>query len=189
MLGETASGMILSDAEREIIAWHEAGHAVAAILAPNSDPVEHATILPSGSALGHVLQVPDADRNLETRSRLISRMLVLAAGRAAEEMRFGAENVTNGAASDIAALTDIATGMVTKWGMGPHGFLRVTPAMGTDFSPVVLAEIRTLANGAMAEALRLLQDNAAALGAVAAALLERDTLKAEEIRRLVAEAR
>ncbi|WP_411839604.1 AAA family ATPase [Paracoccus sp. ME4] len=188
MLGDTASGMILSEAEREIIAWHEAGHAVAAVLSPNSDPVEHATILPSGSALGHVLQVPEADRNLETRSRLMSRMLVLAAGRAAEELRFGADNVTNGAASDIAALTDIATGMVTKWGMGPHGFLRVTPAMGTDFPPAVLDEIRTIANGAKAEALRLLQDNEAALGAVAGALLERDTLPAEEIRHLVATA-
>lgn len=188
MLGDTASGKILRDEEREIIAWHEAGHAVAAILTPDADPVEHATILPSGNALGHVLQVPDADRNLETRARLKSRMLVLAAGRAAEQIRFGEGNVTNGAASDITVLTDIATGMVTKWGMGPAGFIRIEPAVGTDYPASVSAEIRDLANRAMSEAFDLLNGNRAALSAVALALLEQDTLPATELRRLVNEA-
>ncbi|CAN0560767.1 unnamed protein product, partial [Laminaria digitata] len=97
--------------ERRLTAYHEAGHAVAAILNPNSDPVEKVTIAPQGGALGYVLQSPDRDRVFEIKARLKARLSVAVAGRSAERLIFGDEMVTTGAASDIRQATALAKAM------------------------------------------------------------------------------
>ncbi|MBW3243415.1 AAA family ATPase [Epibacterium sp. DP7N7-1] len=185
MLGETGSVTVLSDEERVVTAWHEAGHAIAATLLPHADPVEHATILPHGGSLGHVLQVPKGDRHMTSRASLMDRMTVLAAGRAAEMHKFGPEMVTNGAASDIDALTRIATAIVTQWGMGRYGFLKVDQLPGTTYPEAAMKEIRILSRDALEAATSLLEREKAALTALSAALLERDMLSGEEVRTII----
>ena len=120
-----------------------------------------------------------------SRASLMDRMIVLAAGRAAEMHRFGPDMVTNGAASDIDALTKIATAMVTQWGMGRFGFLKVDQLPGTTYPDVVLEEIRSLSQDALKAASSLLEREADALAALSAALMERDMLSGAEIRTLV----
>lgn len=185
LLGETGGTIALSEEERIVTAWHEAGHAIAATLLPYADPVEHATILPRGGSLGHVLQVPEGDRHMMSRAALLNRMTVLAAGRAAEQYRFGHDLVTNGAASDITVLTRLATDMVTKWGMGSHGFLRVDQLPGVGFPDSVLKDIRRLSQKAIVQAELLIKAESTALEAIAMALLAQDTLSGEEIQELV----
>ncbi|ETX13547.1 hypothetical protein OCH239_09720 [Roseivivax halodurans JCM 10272] len=185
MFGETGGAVVLGEHERQVTAWHEAGHAIAASVLPHTDPVEHATILPRGGSLGHVLQVAVDDRHMSTRAQLLDRMTVLAAGRAGEIAAFGEDMITNGAASDIKALTEIAQAMVTEWGMGSYGFLKVEARPDADFPSAVRQEIRDLSAAAMTRALELLSRERSAFTAIAEALLARDTLTGEEIRGLV----
>lgn len=187
LLGQTGSEIKLHEDEREITAVHEAGHAVAAWLTPGADRIEKVTILPHGPALGFVLQVPERDRRMETRSRLLGRMLVLAAGRAAETLRFGEENVTTGAAADIEEVTRIASGMVTRWGMGSTGFVNLAQVPGLLETDRVQEEIYRIANAAADKAAELLRGNHDLLDALAGALLERDTMSGAEVNHLLQE--
>lgn len=188
LLGQTGSEIKLHEDERETTAVHEAGHAVAAWLIPGSDRIEKVTILPHGPALGFVLQVPERDRRMETKARLLGRMVVLAAGRAAESLIFGEENITTGAEADIAELTRIASGMVTRWGMGSTGFVNLAQVPGLLETSKVQAEIRLIANDAARQSSELLQSNRDLLDALAAALLERDVMSGAEVDQLLQEA-
>ena len=107
----------MQKSEKELTAYHEAGHAITALNCPNSDPIHKATIIPRGRALGLVMRLPEYDRFSVTRAKLKDDLIVAFGGRAAEELIFGYEQVTTGASSDIQQATSMARAMVTKWGL------------------------------------------------------------------------
>ena len=146
----------LSDHERRVVAYHEAGHAVCAELLPSVDPVHRISIIPRGSALGYTLNLPDEDRYLKTREELIDMMTMLLAGRAAEELVIG--SITNGAADDLGRVTGIAHSMVHEWAMGTGiTSMRVNVANTSEsLRRVIDDEVRELADEAMRAAVELL---------------------------------
>src|SRR5690606_3922016 len=117
MLGAERKSMVLSDSERRLTAYHEAGHAVIALRLPGLDPVHKGTIIPRGRALGITALLPEEDRHSYSRDYLIGRLVMLFGGRVAEEMIFGPEKVTTGAGNDIERATQMARRMVTQFGM------------------------------------------------------------------------
>lgn len=125
IVGQSSSVSRLSEREREITAGHEGGHALIAALNPHSDPIERVTIVPQGGALGFVMQLPTEDRKLETIAHLRARLDVAVAGRLAEELLYGPDNITSGAESDIQLVTNIARSMANRWGMSKKGFIRI----------------------------------------------------------------
>ena len=179
--------IVMTDADRERTAYHEAGHALVGMLTPGADPVRKVSIIPRGQALGVTLSTPETDRYGYGRHELVARIKVALGGRVAEQVVYG--DTTTGAESDIQNLTRIARGMVARWGMseelgplaiadGPQdGFLLPgsTPA-----SPATLQrvdeETRRIVEEAEAEVLRLLEGERGRLDTLARALLQQETL-------------
>ena len=161
----------LSDHERQVVAYHEAGHAVCNELLPSVDPVHRISIVPRGRALGYTLNLPTEDRYLKTREELIDTMTMLLAGRAAEELVFG--SITNGAADDLDRVTAIAHSMVHEWAMGTGiTSMRVNVAHTSDsLRRVIDDEVRELADEAMRAAVELLDAHRPQLEALASRLL------------------
>ncbi|HEY8191081.1 MAG TPA: ATP-dependent zinc metalloprotease FtsH, partial [Alphaproteobacteria bacterium] len=117
MMGAERKSMAMSEEEKRLTAYHEAGHAIVALHEPESDPIHKATIIPRGRALGLVMRLPERDRISMSRAKLKADLAVAMGGRVAEELIFGYDKVTTGASSDIRMATDIARRMVTEWGM------------------------------------------------------------------------
>jgi cell division protease FtsH len=117
MMGAERKSMVMDDNEKKLTAYHEAGHAIVGLNVPDHDPVYKVTIIPRGRALGVTMFLPEADRYSTSKRRLESRIATLFGGRVAEEIVFGPEYVTTGAANDIERATEIARNMVTKWGL------------------------------------------------------------------------
>jgi cell division protease FtsH len=187
----TERQIVMSDADRERTAYHEAGHALVGMLTPGADPVRKVSIIPRGQALGVTLSTPDADKYGYERSELIGRIRVMLGGRTAEQVVYG--ETTTGAESDIQQLTQIARAMVSRWGMTDAiGPVAVAPA--ESMSPLlpgvsetsertqetVDAEVRRIVEAAERETLELLRRERGRLDALAQALLERETLDQEE---------
>jgi cell division protease FtsH len=179
--------ILISDADRRRIAYHEGGHAIVGMLTPGADPVRKVSIIPRGQALGVTLATPDDDRVNYTEPQLRAKLRVALGGRAAEELVFG--DVTTGAESDIQQVTRIARGMVERWGMSAKvGFLTATPQNGQSpllpgSEPVsqatqelIDAEVRRIVDEEQDATERLLAANRDRLDALADALLERETL-------------
>ena len=186
IMGAERRSAVIEESNRRIVAFHEGGHALVAVLTPGALPVHKATIMPRGSALGMVAQLPEKDELSWTRKQLLARLDVAMAGRAAEELIFGDENVTSGASSDLDAASRIAHVMVTRYGMSP----KVGPVSVTDddlkhLSPetrrVIEEEERRLLEESKARATKTLQDNSDKLHKLAQALLEYETLTKDEI--------
>src|SRR5690554_837908 len=116
MMGAERRSTAMTPEEKALTAYHEAGHAVVALNVPAADPVHKATIIPRGRALGMVMQLPEGDRYSMSYKWMVSRLAIMMGGRVAEEMKFGKENITSGAASDIEQATKLARAMVTRWG-------------------------------------------------------------------------
>src|SRR6201994_2162419 len=116
MMGAERRSMVMTEDEKKMTAYHEGGHALVALSVPNTDPVHKATIIPRGRALGMVMQLPERDKLSMSYEQMTSRLAILMGGRVAEEMVFGANKVTSGAASDIEQATKLARAMVTRWG-------------------------------------------------------------------------
>ena len=124
MLGSERRSMVMTDEEKRLTAYHEAGHAVVALHCPASDPIHKATIIPRGRALGMVMRLPEGDRISLAREKIHADLRVACGGRIAEELIFGDDKITTGASSDIRMVTDMARRMVTEWGMSEKlGFL------------------------------------------------------------------
>ena len=124
MMGAERRSMVMTDEEKKLTAYHEAGHAVVALHQPESDPIHKATIIPRGRALGMVMRLPEGDRVSMAKDKLFADLRVACGGRIAEEMIFGPEKVTTGASSDIRMVSDVARRMVTEWGLSEKlGFL------------------------------------------------------------------
>jgi len=191
-LGIERRSLVLTEAERRLTAYHEAGHALVNLLIPCLDPVQKVTIIPRGQALGLTYSLPAEDRHNYTKEYLLGRLAVAQGGRVAEELVFGPDKVTTGAAQDFAQATDLARRMVMHFGMtdalGPMGIAdRTGPVLlGAELSrrgeiseqtaELVDREIRRLLAAACARARALLADHLDTLHLLAAQLLEHETL-------------
>jgi len=195
---------MMNPREKEIVAYHESGHAlVAEALQPLVDPVHRVSIIPRGiGALGYTMQLPTEDRYLMTKSELEARMAVMLGGRVAEEMKF--QEISTGAHNDLYRATDIARSMVREYGMseklGPLTFERerrplflegIMPTAPRDYSEATAqeidAEVRRLVEGAYLRAKEILTAKREVLERVARQLLEKEVLEGEELRRLLNE--
>ncbi len=201
MMGAERRSMVMSDAEKKLTAYHEAGHAIVAIHEPSSDPIHKATIIPRGRALGMVMRLPEGDRLSISKEKLHADLAVAMGGRIAEELIFGAEKVTTGASSDIKMATSMARRMVTEWGMshemGPIHYsndrdeLFLGHSVGGPQSisgstaAKVDAEVKRIVEDAYVSAKKTLTDNLHELHALAKALLEYETLNGEEIPKVI----
>lgn len=202
MGGPERRSRLMTPQEKKVVAYHEAGHALVSHFCKHSDPLHKVTIVPRGGAGGYVWRVAEKDRLLAKRSYFLDNIAVALGGRVAEELVFG--DVSNGAAMDIQQLTQMARAMVTKYGMsekmGPLQFgqqeelvfLGRDLAEQRDYSEEVAeaidAEVQELVSAAYARVRKLLSENLQLLHKVANALLERETLSAEEFREVVASA-
>ena len=120
MMGAERRTLVMTEEEKSLTAYHEAGHAVVALAVPATDPVHKVTIIPRGRALGMVLQLPERDKLSMSYEQMTSRLAVLMGGRLAEELVFGKDRITSGARSDIDQATKLARAMVTRWGFSKH---------------------------------------------------------------------
>lgn len=191
----------MSEKERRLTAWHEAGHALVALMEKASDPILKATILPRGGALGMVVRVPEGDQYSMNKAQMLAHLSVAAAGRAAEEVYYGDEDeITSGASSDIQQMTNIAERMIKEWGyskeLGMRNFAaKPDPATGIvsqTFSQATLQkideEVTALVDTSYNRAKKMLEDYRPALDAIAEALLESETLTGDEIKAIAKKA-
>jgi cell division protease FtsH len=201
MMGAERRTLVMSEEEKRLTAYHEAGHAVVALKVPATDPVHKATIIPRGRALGMVMQLPERDKLSMSFEQMTSRLAIMMGGRVAEEIIFGKDKVTSGAASDIQQATKLARLMVTQWGFSEqlgtvmYGenqdevFLGMSVGRQQNVSEATAqkidGEIRRLVEAGYDEATRLLTENRDELEVLAKGLLEYETLTGEEIRDLL----
>src|SRR5438876_689363 len=202
MLGLERKSMVLSDEERRLTAYHEAGHALVSLKVPGLDPLHKVTIVPRGRALGLTAYLPEEDRHNYTKQYIVGRLAMAYGGRVAEELVFGPEKVTTGAAQDIQQATNIARRMVTQFGMsaviGPIAvgdreqeiFLGREVVQRREISDrtaqIVDEEVKNILTRAYSEATRIVTERRAALDRLAAALLERETLEREQVEMVIA---
>ncbi len=202
MMGAERKTLVMTEEERSLTAYHEAGHAIVAFNVPATDPVHKATIIPRGRALGMVMQLPERDKLSMSFEQMTSRLAILMGGRIAEEMTFGKDKVTSGAQSDIDQATRLAKMMVTRWGFSPE---LGTVAYGENQDEVFLgmsmgrqqtvseataqkidSEVRRLVEAGLNDARRLLSEKADDLETLAQGLLTYETMSGDEIKDLLA---
>jgi cell division protease FtsH len=197
MMGSERRSLAMSEQEKRTTAYHEAGHALVAVLVPEADPLHKVTIIPRGMALGLTQQLPLEDRYTYSRAYLDANLRVLMGGRLAEELVFGSENMTTGAGNDLERATGLARKMVCEWGMsakmGPltfgkqeqNIFLGKEFARHQDYSEstsvAIDEEIRRFITEAYDDARTILDEHRDSLEAIAAGLLEVEVLDGEEI--------
>jgi cell division protease FtsH len=200
MMGTERKSMVMTEDEKKMTAYHEAGHAIVSIHEAASDPIHKATIIPRGRALGMVMRLPERDNYSYHRDKMHANLSVSMGGRVAEELIFGYDKVSSGASSDIQYATSLARDMVTQWGMsdamGPlqyeerqEGYLGYgmsqRSAMSDETARKIDAEIRKLVEGGHQRATELLTTHNEQLHLLANALLEFETLSGDEINQLL----
>jgi cell division protease FtsH len=200
MMGTERKSMVMTEDEKKMTAYHEAGHAIVSIHETASDPIHKATIIPRGRALGMVMRLPERDNYSYHRDKMHANLSVSMGGRVAEELIFGYDKVSSGASSDIQYATSLARDMVTQWGMsdamGPlqyeerqEGYLGYgmsqRAAMSDETARKIDAEIRKLVEGGHQRATELLTTHNEQLHMLANALLEFETLSGDEINQLL----
>ncbi|MCH2457448.1 MAG: ATP-dependent zinc metalloprotease FtsH [Henriciella sp.] len=195
LMGPEKRSMVMSDKEKRLTAYHEAGHAIVSLKMPSTDPVHKATIIPRGRALGMVMQLPEDDKYSQTRQEMTSRLAVLMGGRVAEELAFGEEAVTSGASSDIQMATRIARAMVTSYGLsdeiGPVDYSDNSDPysrpnhVSEETSKRIEEEVRKLIQHGKDEARRIMTDYKDQWTAIAEGLLEYETLTGQELNDLL----
>ncbi|MEJ2689746.1 MAG: ATP-dependent zinc metalloprotease FtsH [Deltaproteobacteria bacterium] len=199
MMGAERKSMIITEKEKKITAYHEAGHALVAILLPDTDPIHKVTIIPRGRALGLTQQLPIDEKHTHAKSYLLNNLCILLGGRVAEELVFN--EITTGSGNDIERGSQIARKMVCEWGMsenlGPltfgkkeeQIFLGREIAQHRDYSESTAIkideEVKDLIIGANRKVHELLSNNLPVLHAIAAALLERETLILQDIQKII----
>jgi len=198
MMGPERRSMVMTEDEKKLTAYHEAGHAIVGIHVPQHDPVHKVTIIPRGRALGVTFYLPERDKLSMTREAALSRLASVMGGKAAEELVFGAENVTNGAFSDIQHVTNLATAMVSQWGMsdklGNINYVSTQESyLGSqsqwnasgESRKIIDQEVRELSDAAFDRAKQILQDNWDEMENLAQGLLEYETLSGEDMMRVI----
>ncbi|TVP53613.1 MAG: ATP-dependent zinc metalloprotease FtsH [Gemmatimonadales bacterium] len=193
LLGSERRSLLLTAEDRHLTAYHEAGHAVIALVLPGLDPVHKVTIVPREKSLGATAMLPERDRHTHAFSDLRARLVMLMAGRAAEERILGIDRVTTGAGGDIQHATRIARQMVVNFGMSRR--IGMVDLSGDDgpltahTGRIVDEEIRRLIDEAYQDAMRILDEERALMDGVAEALLERETLGQEDLAELMEDRR
>ena len=200
MMGAERRSMVMTEEEKKMTAYHEAGHALVSINEPASDPIHKATIIPRGRALGMVMRLPERDSYSYHRDKMHANLSVSMGGRVAEELVFGYDKVSSGASGDIQYATGLARSMVTKWGMsdklGPlqyedqnEGYLGMGATQrlfaSDETNKLIDSEIRALVDNAHGKASDILRDQLDKLHVLAQALLEYETLTGDEIKQVV----
>ena len=202
MMGAERRSMVMTEDEKRMTAYHEAGHAIVSVHEPASDPIHKATIIPRGRALGMVMRLPERDSYSYHRDKMYANLAVAMGGRVAEEIIFGYDKVSSGASGDIQYATGLARDMITKWGMsdkvGPVeyaqpegetylGYSSSQPrSMSNETQKLIDQEIRETVEGGLKRARDLLTEHIDQLHSLAGALLEYETLTGDEIKRLIA---
>ena len=201
MMGAERRSMVMSEDEKKLTAYHEAGHAIVGLLVPEHDPVYKVSIIPRGRALGVTMFLPEQDRYSYTKRRLESQLASLFGGRVAEELIFGADSVTTGASNDITRATEIARKMVTQWGLSPMGPLTFGQEEGEVFLGRSMAqtkeisdqtaqkideEVRNIVDRNFQRAATILQENVKTLHLMAEALIKYETIDAAQIQAILA---
>ncbi|WP_417321564.1 ATP-dependent zinc metalloprotease FtsH [Erythrobacter aureus] len=200
MMGAERRSMVMTEDEKKMTAYHEAGHALVSLNEPASDPIHKATIIPRGRALGMVMRLPERDNYSYHRDKMHANLAVAMGGRVAEEIIFGHDKVSSGASGDIQYATDLARNMVTKWGMsdklGPlqyeasqEGYLGMGQTArtmsGAETNKLIDAEIKRLVEDGLARAQAVLTEQEDKLHLLAQAMLEYETLTGDEIDQLM----
>ena len=200
MMGAERRSMVMSEDEKKLTAYHEAGHALVSLNEPASDPIHKATIIPRGRALGMVMRLPERDSYSYHRDKMHANLAVAMGGRVAEEIIFGHDKVSSGASGDIQYATDLAKNMVTKWGMsdklGPlqyeqsqEGYLGMGQTArtmsGAETNKLIDEEIKRLVEEGLKRATDILTDQEDKLHLLAQAMLEYETLTGDEIDQLL----
>ena len=198
MMGAERKSMVMSEDEKKLTAYHEAGHAIVGRLVPEHDPVYKVTIIPRGRALGVTMFLPEEDRYSHTREKLESQISSLFGGRVAERLIFGERSVTTGASNDIERATEIARDMVTRWGLsdrlGPlayteekghpflgHSVAQPNAVLSDDTTRKIDEEIRRIIKDNYDRTERLLTENIDKLHTMASALMKYETLDSNQI--------
>ena len=200
-MGPERRTMIMTDKQKESTAYHEAGHAIVGYLVPEHDPVHKVTIIPRGRALGVTFFLPEGDQISISQKQLESKLSALYAGRLAEDLIYGEENISTGASNDIKVATNIARNMVTQWGfsdkLGPilytedegEVFLGRSMAkakhMSDETAHAIDEEVRAIVNRNYARARQILIDNMDILHAMKDALVKYETIEEEQIKQLM----
>lgn len=196
MMGIARKSMVMDDDEKELTAYHEAGHAIIALIVEGSDPIYKATIIPRGRALGMVMRVPERDRVSVGRNKLISDLAITMGGRAAEEVLRGHDMITSGAASDIRSATKLARAMVYEWGMSDkvgmvyYGssdsvYDHDKSVISNETRNLIDSEVKLLINNAHETARKIIKDNYSKFVEIAKALLKCETLTRSQLDRLM----
>ena len=201
LMGAERKSMILSDEEKKLTAYHEAGHTLVGLKVPSADPVHKVSIIPRGMALGVTMQLPEGDRHSYTKEHLTSQIAILMGGRIAEEIYLGVNNITTGASNDIERATELARSMVCEYGMSELGpltfgkkeeqiFLGREISQHRDYSEdtaiKIDQEVKKIVAAQYENARTIITENSDAMLRLSEALLERETLDGVQIRRIVA---
>ena len=197
MMGPERRSMVMTEEERTLTAYHEAGHALVSLNYSSSDPIHKATIIPRGRALGMVMRLPERDQISITREKMYANLAVAMGGRIAEEEVFGYDKVTSGASSDIKQATDLARAMVMQYGMSEKlGFLSYgdneeevflgrsvarTQNMSEETQKQVDSEVKVIVDMSYKNAEKIIQDKRKDLDIIAKGLLDYETLTGDEI--------
>ena len=205
MMGPERKSMIMTDDQKRITAYHEAGHAIVGRLSPEHDPVYKVTIIPRGRALGVTMFLPEEDRYMQSKQYLHSRIAALFGGRIAEEIINGKDGITTGASNDIEVATGIATNMVTKWGLSDLGPLKygeddsspflgrsasmAPKGIGGETSNSIDLEVKKIIDTNYKKATKLLKDNLDKLHTMAESLLTYETIDSDQIDDIMAGAK
>ena len=201
LMGAERRSMVMTEHEKKLTAYHEAGHALVGLYVPGNDPLHKVTIIPRGRALGVTMNLPERDRYAFRKNEIEARLAMMFGGRVAEQLIFGQENVTTGAANDIQQATDMARRMVTEWGMSEMlGRLRYsdneeeiflgrsitrTRNVSEDTARLIDSEVRRIVEQAEQKARTIVTERLEELHALARALLEYETLSGEEAKRIL----
>lgn len=202
MMGAERRSMVMSEDERKLTAYHEAGHAIVGLNTPEHDPVYKVSIIPRGRALGVTMYLPEQDRYSYTKQRLESQLSSLYGGRLAEEIIFGPERVTTGAANDIERATELARNMVTKWGLseklGPLAYgkdegevflgrsVTQTKDVSNETARRIDEEVKAIIDRNYERARKILSEHMNELHVMAKALLDYETIDSEQIKDIMA---
>ncbi len=201
LMGAERRSMVMTHKEKELTAYHEAGHALVGIFTPGNDPLHKVTIIPRGRALGVTMNLPERDRYSETKKEMKAKLAMIFGGRVAEELIFGKDNITSGASNDILQATQRARAMVVEWGMseilGPLRYseneedvflgrsVTQRKSMSEETAKIIDQEIRKLIDTAESHAKKVLKKNIKHLHNLADALLEYETLSGDDVKDLI----